>query len=127
MIIHTAKNVDMLNIIIPLGISYYTLQTVGYIVDVYWNNVLAEKNYFKVSVCCVYDSEKSKIVLCYEGEGIEAGQVEEIIRSKVPEYMALDVIFRITAMPHNANGKTDRKYILSNYKKLRKEAKEKKS
>ena len=43
-----AKSFNTLNVIIPLGISYYTLQTVGYIVDVYWNNVKAEKNYFKV-------------------------------------------------------------------------------
>lgn len=43
-----SKNLDTLNIIIPLGISYYTLQTTGYIIDVFWNNVKAEKNYFKV-------------------------------------------------------------------------------
>lgn len=79
-----------------------------------------------LSVCCVYDSEKSKIVLCYEGEKITAEQVKDIIQSKVPEYMIPDVIFKVTAMPHNANGKIDRKYILGNYKKLRKEAKEKK-
>lgn len=36
------------NIIIPLGISFYTFQSVGYLVDVYWEYFRAEKNYFKV-------------------------------------------------------------------------------
>ena len=35
-------------LIIPLGISFYTFQSMGYCIDVYWENVRAEKNYFKV-------------------------------------------------------------------------------
>ena len=42
------KMIDALNILMPLGVSYYTLQTIGYIIDVYWNRVSFEKNYFKV-------------------------------------------------------------------------------
>ena len=40
--------IDSVNIIVPLGISYYTLQTIGYIVDVYWNITNAETNYLKL-------------------------------------------------------------------------------
>lgn len=36
------------NLIIPIGISYYTLQAIGYMVDVFWGKSKAEKNYFKV-------------------------------------------------------------------------------
>lgn len=36
------------SLIVPLGISFYTFQAVGYLVDVYWENIEAEKNYFKV-------------------------------------------------------------------------------
>ena len=33
-------------ILLPLGISYYTFQTVSYILDVYWKRTGAEKNFF---------------------------------------------------------------------------------
>lgn len=39
---------DTLNWAIPLGISFYTFQSVGYLVDVYWEYYEPEKNYFKV-------------------------------------------------------------------------------
>ena len=39
---------DTLQWIIPLGISFYTFQTMGYLVDVYWEKVPAERNYAKV-------------------------------------------------------------------------------
>lgn len=35
-------------LIVPLGISFYTFQSVGYLLDVYWEKQSAEKNYFKV-------------------------------------------------------------------------------
>ncbi len=40
--------VDAFQLIIPMGISFYTFQTVGYLTDVYWKKVTAEKNYLKV-------------------------------------------------------------------------------
>jgi len=35
------------NLIAPLGISFYTFTSIGYLVDVYWEKVEVEKNYFK--------------------------------------------------------------------------------
>lgn len=39
---------DALRWIIPLGISFYTFQTVGYLCDVYWGKAQAENNPLKV-------------------------------------------------------------------------------
>lgn len=38
------------NFILPLGISFYTLQAVGYLVDVYYGKCKAEKNFFKFAL-----------------------------------------------------------------------------
>ena len=38
---------DSLNIIMPLGVSFYTFQSVGYLSDVFNSKIKAEKNFFK--------------------------------------------------------------------------------
>ena len=40
----------MLNIIAPVGISYFTLEAVSYLADVYWEKTAAEKSYSKVAL-----------------------------------------------------------------------------
>lgn len=42
------------NLIIPLGISYYTFSSIGYLLDVYWKKDKCEKNYFKVLLYMIY-------------------------------------------------------------------------
>lgn len=37
-------------ILAPIGISYYTLSVIGYVIEVYWGNISAEKNLLKFSV-----------------------------------------------------------------------------
>lgn len=46
----THGHIAMLKLILPLGISYYTFQTVGYLLDVYWGRVEVEKNVFKYAL-----------------------------------------------------------------------------
>ena len=36
--------------LLPLGISYYTFQTVGYLLDVYWGRISAEENFFRYAL-----------------------------------------------------------------------------
>ncbi len=39
---------DTFQLIVPLGISFYTFQTMGYLVDVYWGKVEPQKNFAKL-------------------------------------------------------------------------------
>ncbi len=42
------------DLILPLGVSFYTFQSVGYMIDVYRKKVEAEKNFFKVALFVSY-------------------------------------------------------------------------
>ena len=42
--------IPTLNLILPLGISFYTFQTMSYVIDVYWQKVEAERNIAKVAL-----------------------------------------------------------------------------
>lgn len=39
---------DTFSLIVPLGISFYTFQSVGYLADVYWEHYDPETNYFRM-------------------------------------------------------------------------------
>ena len=45
-------NFSMLNIILPVGISFYVFQSIGYLADVYTNNEECEKKPFEL--CAIY-------------------------------------------------------------------------
>ena len=47
-------SIFMKNFIVPAGLSYYTLQVISYMLDVYWGRIPAEKNYFKVLLFTAY-------------------------------------------------------------------------
>lgn len=39
--------ISYIDLIVPLGISFYTFQAVGYLLDVYWEKCAVQKNYFR--------------------------------------------------------------------------------
>ena len=43
-------DIRMMKFLLPLGISFYTFQSVGYILDVYWKRYEPEKNIFKFAL-----------------------------------------------------------------------------
>lgn len=55
----------------------------------------------------VYDSEKGKIVLYYLGD-IDAKELTESLKDKLPRYMLPNRIVQLQQMPFTANGKIDR-------------------
>ena len=41
-------------VIFPLGISYYTFSSAGYLLDVYWRKTKCEHNYLKLFTCMIF-------------------------------------------------------------------------
>ncbi|MCD8300869.1 MAG: MBOAT family protein [Clostridiales bacterium] len=46
----SAKQFTLRNLVLPMGISFYTFQTLGYVIDVYRGTSRAEKNPFKLAL-----------------------------------------------------------------------------
>jgi len=46
--------IPALSLALPIGISYYTLEAVGYLIDVYRKKYPAEKNFFKVALFLMF-------------------------------------------------------------------------
>lgn len=45
---------NLFSFLIPIGLSYYTLQSIGYILDVYWGKIPAEKSFGKMLLFLCY-------------------------------------------------------------------------
>lgn len=63
--------------------------------------------------CCIYDEEKQKIFFYYQAEKDLKKEIGKQVREKLPKYMFPSKYIRLDAMPHNANGKIDRKKLAS--------------
>lgn len=44
------SDISMMKLILPIGISFYTFQSVGYVLDVYWERCRPEKNFLKLAL-----------------------------------------------------------------------------
>jgi D-alanyl-lipoteichoic acid acyltransferase DltB (MBOAT superfamily) len=51
---HLNSQAPILKIILPLGLSYYIFQTIGYVTDIYRGTIKAEKNFFNFSLFTLF-------------------------------------------------------------------------
>lgn len=63
--------------------------------------------------CCIYDEEKQKIFFYYQAVRDLKKEIGRQVREKLPKYMFPSKYIRLDLMPHNANGKIDRKKLAS--------------
>ena len=66
------------------------------------------------SACCIFDSEKKKIVLYYTGD-LPAAELTGYIKGKLPRYMVPNVTRQLEALPLTPNGKIDRNGLKTLY------------
>lgn len=65
---------------------------------------------------CIYDSEKKKIVLWYDGD-LDDRELTRELKTKLPRYMLPNRIYRVDKLPFTANGKIDRVALKKQYEK----------
>lgn len=49
-LVHIELTIPMFDIVLPVGISFYTFQALSYTLDVYWDEIYAEKNFFRYAL-----------------------------------------------------------------------------
>ena len=65
-----------------------------------------------IEMCaCIYDTEKERIVLFYQGKEVTTKLIRDTMKEKVPSYMLPNVMREVEEMPKNQNGKIDRKKL----------------
>lgn len=60
---------------------------------------------------CVFDDDNDKIVLIYCATKTDDEKVMKALSSKLPAYLMPNKLIKLRSMPHNQNGKIDRKYL----------------
>lgn len=66
----------------------------------------------KMQECaCLFDSENDKIVLFYCAKKTEETEIIKYLKNKLPAYLLPNRYIKVKQMPHNQNGKIDRKAL----------------
>lgn len=64
---------------------------------------------------CIYDDKRNKIVMFYSGKQLQKKDVKEQLQTQLTEYMIPDKIIWQEELPHNANGKINRRSLKESY------------
>ncbi len=67
-----------------------------------------------IRACCLFDSERNKIVACYAGNADKKKVIEQL-KQALPKYMIPNVFRQYESLPINKNGKIDRKQLFAIY------------
>ena len=62
------KQLALVDMIVPMGISYYTFQTMGYIIDVYRGKQEVQKNFFKLALFATFFPQMAQGPISRYGE-----------------------------------------------------------
>ena len=58
------RKIDLLGVILPIGISFYTFQMISYIVDVYRGEVKVQKNFFTLATYVSLFPQLPQVLSC---------------------------------------------------------------
>lgn len=96
------------NEIVYLGRKDFQIKHMGYRIELgeIESNISAIEGI--LSCACIYDMDKSNIVLFYQSNSLNEVEVLKQAKEKLVPYMVPNEVIRLAMMPMNANGKIDR-------------------
>lgn len=98
----------------PLGISFYSLEAIGYLVDVYWKKIQADHNPFRLGLFILFfpqvmegpiASYKDTAVQLWKGEGLSMDRISSgllrILLGLFKKMMVADRLARVVSCVYN--------------------------
>ena len=69
-----SQSIPFVTIIAPIGISYYSLEAIGYLLEVKWERIPAEKNLIRLALFLTFFPQIMEGPIALSGYGGSAGQ-----------------------------------------------------
>ncbi len=89
----------------------YQIKHMGYRIELGEIEAAADRVEGIADCACIYDEVKGRIIFCYDGKELEKKSLEQELAKRLPAYMMPSRFVYYPALPHNANGKIDRKKL----------------
>ncbi len=110
--------------LIYVGRADFQIQHMGHRVELGEIETAANSCESVMECACVYNEEKKRIVLFYEGD-IEPKELGNFLKGMLTDYMLPGRRYKLPEMPHNLNGKIDRTKLKEMSKQFEEERKKK--
>ncbi len=92
----------------------YQIKHMGHRIELGEIEMLANKNGGVECSCCIFDKERSKMILYYVGAAEEVALLSDL-KTRLPRYMLPGVIRRLDSIPLTTNGKINRLALMELY------------
>ena len=89
----------------------YQIKHMGYRIELGEIETAASSLEGMKECACVYDEEKDRIILFYSASKMNDEKVMNLLSKKLNSYMLPNKLVKLSKLPHNQNGKIDRKEL----------------
>ena len=89
----------------------YQIKHMGYRIELGEIETAASSVEGMQECACVYDEKNDKIVLFYSARRLKEDKLLEVLSTKLTSYLMPNRLEKLATMPHNQNGKIDRKLL----------------
>lgn len=89
----------------------FQIKHMGYRIELGEIETAANSFDYMKECACVFDEKNDKIVLFYNAGKIDEKELISFLSSRLPDYLLPNRLIKMKQIPHNQNGKIDRKHL----------------